>query len=419
MSRARPATSSETAGKRESMSRAADYSINGFLYQFNKSLIEILGSAQDDVIALEGTVEDIEVHSASGMTATQCKYHEAAESFAPSSIYKPVLQMMEHFRANPQAQVRYVLFCHYPDMHDAPERTVLRQYAKESLESKNLDLKKLVTGLNGNVDIDGFLGQFSMAVGPKLDTLAAQACAALEINGIPKGDIDTLAYPNAIQLIAVISAKHNPADRKITKREFIERLRKIRKTAISRWTMALRTRKQLLDTRRKQLKAHLDLNARLRYFVIETGTLEDFEVAFVLFVKDFIGKYHFKQSHIGTPLFCLSVTKDKLNDIESRLYKAGIKTSTGYRGGEFEESDFFREPLCKSAKGQTEREFHLRLLRSEDHLVLLNSQRCDDLFILGEPDISLLKTEDVNVEHLAITSFKEVEYLMGVGNVYE
>lgn len=43
------------------MSRAADYTIQGFLYQFNKTALVILGAQDDDAITLEGIVEDIEV----------------------------------------------------------------------------------------------------------------------------------------------------------------------------------------------------------------------------------------------------------------------------------------------------------------------------------------------------------------------
>jgi len=43
------------------MSRAADYTIKGFLYQFNKTLIEILDSTEDCVVTIEGIVEDVEI----------------------------------------------------------------------------------------------------------------------------------------------------------------------------------------------------------------------------------------------------------------------------------------------------------------------------------------------------------------------
>jgi len=92
----------------------------------------------------------------------------------------------------------------------------------------------------------------------RFDDLVTQVNTALRINGIPDGDIDTLAYPNALNMIAGLSVRHDPTERAITKRQFLEALKSIRKTAISRWTMALRTRKQLLDARRKQMKTQLD-----------------------------------------------------------------------------------------------------------------------------------------------------------------
>jgi len=95
---------------------------------------------------------------------------------------------------------------------------------------------------------------FSMQVGPAFDDLVTQVCAALKENGIPEGEIDTLAYPNAINMVAGISVKHDPAERTTTRLKFIEILKSIRKTAISRWTMALKTRKQCLQPDVRSLK---------------------------------------------------------------------------------------------------------------------------------------------------------------------
>jgi len=91
------------------MSRSADYTIQGFLYQFNKTALEILKSHGDDIITIEGIVEDIEIESSVSTTAIQCKYHEASKSFKPSMLYKPLLQMLKHFGEYPNANVRYVL----------------------------------------------------------------------------------------------------------------------------------------------------------------------------------------------------------------------------------------------------------------------------------------------------------------------
>jgi hypothetical protein len=119
-------------------------------------------------------------------------------------------------------------------------------------------------------------------------------------------------------------------------------------------------------------------------------------------------------------VLCLRTSKEDFLNIQRRLYAKGIISTVGYVGDHFEESRFFRDPLThKGTGGAVQREFSLRLLRWEDHGPLLNNRKCDDLFIIGGPSCDSLNTVDVNVEHLAATSLKEVKYVMGVSNVYE
>lgn len=402
------------------MSRAADYTIKGFLYQFNKTLLEILNSQEDSIITVEGIVEDVEIVTPAMMTAIQCKYHEASETFKPSGIFKPLLQMMDHFHANAGANIRYILFAHYPSVKGMAQPTVGKPELQAALDSKNKDFQAYIATLRGNVDLDAFLARFAMEFAATFDDLVTQVSAALKTNGIPDGDIDTLAYPNAINMIAGISVKHDPTERNITKRQFLEALKSIRKTAISRWTMALRTRKQLLDARRKQIKTHLDKNSRLRYFVVDAKTLDDYEEEIVLFVGDYLDKYHFKTAHISTPVLCLCTSREDFLSVQYRLFTKGIISTDGYIGEHFEESRFFRDPFTRKGAGSAvKREFSLRMLRWEDHGEMLNNRKCDDLFIIGEPGCDSLNTADVNVEYLAATSLKEVKYVMGVSNVYE
>jgi hypothetical protein len=259
-----------------------------------------------------------------------------------------------------------------------------------------------------------------MEFGPSYDDLITQVGQELEANGIPADDIETLAYPNTIHIIATLSIKHDAAARQITRKLFLAQLKSIRTTAISRWTLALKMRKKLLEARRKQLKDHLAKNARLRYFVVDPSSIEDYETEIVLFVIDFIDKYHFKPAHISTPVLCLSVTRSEVQDIQHRLYATGIVATDGYVGTHFEELFFFREPLSsKATGGKVKREFALRILSWEDHGKVLNNRKCDDLFIIGDPDCEFLDTVDVNVELVAGATMMEIKYIMGVSNVYE
>jgi hypothetical protein len=402
------------------MSRAADYTIQGFLYQFNKTLLEILKSSDEAEIIVEGIIEDIDVVASTGLTAIQCKYHEAKEKFTISAIFKPLLQMMQHFHDNnKQADISYVLFAHFPTLHN--DYTVSKADLEAALSSKNENLKKYSDALNGQVDLDQFLSKFSMQLGPTWDEMVNSVHEELIAAGIPRSDVDTLAYPNAIQTIANLSIKHEPSLRRITKIMLLSELAKIKSTAISRWTLALKTRKQIVEARRKQLKAHFDINARLRYFIVNCAKLEDFDINIVSFVCDFLTKYHFKVVHIFTPILCLDTTEEIFRDIQIRLYKKGIISTDGYVGLQFEESAFFRQPIVQHGRGinNFRREFDIRLLRWETNGVVMEHQKADDLFILGENRYTKLDTKDVCTEVLESTSVKEIAFITGVTQVYE
>lgn len=229
------------------MGRSADYTIQGFLYQFNQTLSELLKAADDAEITIEGIVEDIEVATFAGTKAIQCKYHETKDKFTISILYNPLLQMMKHFKSNPGAKITYHLFAHFPDN---PAIDISVANLQSALDSKNKDLKELITETSG-VDLDGFLKVFFLQVTQKYDDLLAENAEQLEDLGFSKGEVETLFYPNAIQIIADLSIKHDVVQRRITKKEFLETLKRVRSTAVSQWTLSLKTRQKILETRRK------------------------------------------------------------------------------------------------------------------------------------------------------------------------
>jgi len=401
------------------MSRAADYTIKGFLYQFNKSVLTILNAEESTTVNIEGVIEDIEVVTPTITTGIQCKYHETSAGFTSSAIFKPLLQMLGHFATHTTIEIEYVIFAHFPGIKATPPVVGITE-CKAALNSKDKALEKFIKAIPKNINLDGFLKKFKLQFGPSYDELVVQVSNALEVNGFPSGEIETLAYPNAIHIVAGISILHDPAERQITRKQFLDRLSDIRTTAISRWTMALSTRKKLLEARRKQLKVHLDKNSRLRYIVIDPKGFDDYNTEIVLFISEFICKYHFKPAHISTPVFCICASREDVQDIQHRLYLKGIIATDGYVGANFEESFFFRDPFsAKGSGGSFHREFAIRLTSWIDHYNVLNNRKCDDLFILGEPDYKTLDTIDVNVECLAGASIKEIKFIIGVSNVYE
>jgi hypothetical protein len=402
------------------MSRTADYTIQGFLYQFNKTLLEILSSPDDAVITIEGIVEDIDIENCSMLTAIQCKYHET-QKYTPGKIYKPLIQMMHHFYRHPEKNTKYILFAHFYAEGHLSKLPVTKETLEEALQSNDSRFASQLSDLRGNVDVDMFLENFSAPVGPPFDTLVQAVHDALKENGLSE-DIDTLFYPNAIHIISALSSKHDVDSRKTTRKDFLEVLREIRKLTISRWTLASKTRRQILAAKRKELKLNLDKNARRRYFVFHINSLKEDDMAseVVLFAQEYCEKYHFKPTHIHPPVLCLETEKEEIfKDIQSRIHKKGIISTDGYSGNYFDEQYFLRQPMKRKKDRNTfDPEFSLRML-SWKHVSILNDHKADDLFILGESSHNDWDNQDVNIESLASQSIKEIKYILGISDVYE
>ena len=145
------------------MSRTADYSIQGFIYQFVVTfhkLLQITDSSSE--ITIEGPVEDIDLATPTGIEAIQCKYHETKDKFTLSSIYKPVLQMMNHYFKDSSKNTRYRLYAHFPNELVGSKKVLTSTEITQILDSKAKEYQTLISDLKGFFDVTGFLSKFEM-----------------------------------------------------------------------------------------------------------------------------------------------------------------------------------------------------------------------------------------------------------------
>jgi hypothetical protein len=118
------------------MTREADYTIKGFIYQFNKTLEQVLSEPSGTEITVEGIIEDIDVVSAELTKAIQCKYHETKEKYKLSDISKPILQMLVHYANNKDKDIQYILYAHFSDETEG-EKTISKSDIETILKSKD------------------------------------------------------------------------------------------------------------------------------------------------------------------------------------------------------------------------------------------------------------------------------------------
>ena len=119
------------------MGRIADSTIKGFMYQFNRTLNEILSSS-NEVIMVEGIVEDIDKVSDEQITAIQCKYHGEVEKFQWSKVYKPILQMLKTYTEQKNSHISFILYAFFPS-EQTGEKKVPKDEIHKALNTKNIE----------------------------------------------------------------------------------------------------------------------------------------------------------------------------------------------------------------------------------------------------------------------------------------
>lgn len=402
------------------MSRTAESTIKGFLYQFHKSINEILQLENGEVITLEGIIEDIDLEGNDGAyTAIQCKYHEAVEEFTLSLIYKPLLQMADSFCNGTHNIKSYILYVHVSDS-DQKSRKISLEELNLALESTNKSLLPIIAKIKEDFDKNEFLKKVSLVFGPTLDELAEEIKGRLREIKIVNADIDNILYPNCVNYIANLSCKSDVNDRKIDRKNLEGFLSSANKTAITKWTLALKDKKQLLQEKKKQLFHHLSQNARERCFYFKSQQLEDFDAGFIIFIDNYLRKYHHKPAHIMTPIFAIECDAQELSDIQYRLYQKNIKANIGYIGTKFVLGDFYRDPICRGSRSTvSEREFSLRLISTKINGEALNTRKVNDLFIIGNDIPRGIDISDIETNILGVSKISELEFILNLRGHYE
>ena len=400
------------------MARTADYTIKGFLYQFLLTLQTLLEGEENIPITIEGVNEDIEAATPIGLKAIQCKYHESKSKFQLSDIYKPVLQMLVHYKKNPNAKISYILHCYFPNEDIGSSKSLTESEIKLILETQNKEYAQYIRELEGDIDLVSFVNKFQLKYGFSYEDTQIIVKELLAKEGFVKEDIEDLFLPNAIQSIAEISILHDDKIRTITKKTFLDNLKEKKSTAISRWTIELISKEKILKKRREQLKNTLGPNSRERCLLLDADYITDFENVIITFICDFLAKYNFKITLHNPPLFCIKTSSGTLIDnIWERLHKKNILVERGRIGSEININQLMREPQRKmKPKGWIE--FNMRLCDCDKELPqIIPVASFDDLIVISD-DIQLLdyNLNDCNIEILQISVINEIRYLLNLSN---
>jgi hypothetical protein len=259
--------------------RSAVDTIRGYFYQFDHSILRVLQlSNPGDSIAVE-CIEDVDIYTATEITAVQCKYYFGTEY--NHSVIKPAVRyMLSHFKAirdEGKQVVRYSLCGHFnAGQHKLTlpidvaflkqhfltfsERKVERRHHDE-LGLRDADLAEFLSVLDVDINAASFENQFAQVI-RELQT--AYGCTPFTA--------EYFYYNNALALMRELSIQPLPANRAITKRAFLERS-DTSSVLFNEWFVRKKGEKAHFAALRKEYFTGLNLSPFERFFLVEVDPI--------------------------------------------------------------------------------------------------------------------------------------------------
>ncbi|MBU2953665.1 DUF4297 family anti-phage-associated protein [Marinobacter sp. F3R08] len=255
--------------------RSAVDTIRGYFYQFDYSILKVVQlSKLDDSIAVE-CIEDVDIRTATEVTAVQCKYYSGTE-YNHSVIKPAVMLMLTHFKAirdDGKPVVRYMLCGHYGSGHHKLALPIdvafLKQhfltYSEKKVEHRHheelglsdADLAEFLSVLEIDINAASFEDQFEQVI---LELQAAFNCTRFTA--------EYFYYNNALALMRELSIQPLQADRTITKRTLLERS-DTSGVLFNEWFVRKKGERAHFAALRKQYFSDLNQSPFERFFLIE------------------------------------------------------------------------------------------------------------------------------------------------------
>lgn len=422
--------------------RQADSTIRGYLYQFNKSIYEILQLNDDEEIILEGVIEDIDIQSPTSTTTIQCKYHED-KKYLISGVATPILEMLCHYYECHALgkSVSYILYAYYEENTDSVTMDAFADFLNTT-KDKDIQIKyfhriytipddKMLAiaikpqkkkvekqalldyykdhrdSLALKVSIEDFWARFRYEPAEQFDVLKENIMSQFEAIV----DIDTartLYYPNSFSFVANCSAKSDVSERIVSKAQLLAYLSTQKSVLLNRWTLAAMDQEKVLKDKKKYLSGYFAGNTDIRAFVFSDEFLEANKDKILPFLIEYLNKY-FKKPHLHRqPIFIFGNNHSALQQsVLLGLYQYQKPVNYGTIGECFSEDSFINNTNCSpsfTCKITLEKNISANLL-----------ERCqvNQLYIIGKME-DKFNSPNYFVEMLDVENVNALRYLVGL-----
>lgn len=403
--------------------RQAIDTIRGYLYQFDNTILQILNHKDENAIFTVEGIEDIDIEQIGSETvAIQCKYYEKS-AFTPSKIKDAVVWMVKDFSKRVQEGkelIQYKLFGHYKSGQDKIQYPIDITYLKDSfLTSKTQERKdepSVTTKIHEELGLNDenlalFISKLTLNIdGLTLDEQHASIRKKLiELNVCGNGDTEFF-YAKSLYIIRNLAKNQSEIDRKITKKEFIDQLKKSRKMIFDYWYLE----KVSLDKYCKSIRKRYFNDSQSKYnrfFLIDVVGIERFELKNLL--KSISRKWSNLTGVRQVKRFCPFIYLHNINsgdliNLKKELIIDGFFIEDGhyYKDSDFDAELLLREVVEHDSPYRT----HLKIINELNDFEVLKNKGIPNKYVYQfyakEPFLKIDESYDIY--------FKNLECLKGI-----
>jgi len=404
-------------------SRDASATIQGYLFQFDATILSLCSIAEDAIIDIEG-IEDFDVVSSDIKELFQCKYYEATR-LTSATIRDGILPMLKGFLKLPQTERprrRFHLYGYFRDSARGdtcldPERLKTALTHREAVKNGQTmrfvahDLQKELQATDD--DIKSFANQLTIHVTGKAEDHRRETMAALQrLCGLSATEIELYTYPTARTLISSIACNANPSERRLSKIEFISRISPS-KALFNHWSLREHGETAYCSRIRSEYFSHRNIDAIHRIFILDARLAsENAEIQSLCHAIRAKWSSHAmrrkpdKERYVPI-LFIRNLAPERMVDLKGSLHQDGVRFVDGYPflGSTFTVDNFLTPQTF-------ENNLSLRLLSSQEELSktlsAIRTERIVYDFYSSSPADSLPNSKWISVPVKSIGSIEKI-----------
>jgi hypothetical protein len=340
--------------------RSAVDTIRGYFYQFDLSILCVLQlRSPDDSVEIECT-EDIDIRTATDVTATQCKYYAKTE-YNHSVIKDAVKHMVAHFKeslAGTKPKVAYSIRGHYASGQEKLDGGIDVDFLKKHFltysegkgPAKATRYHHTELGLS-DADLGEFLKRITIDLRAKdFDEQYREVLGAIRsIFGGTPFTAEYFYYNNALAVIRELSIKAAPAGRKITKKEFLARI-DTSTVLFNEWFVEKKGKKAHLAALRKEYFTEFNVSPYERFFLVEVDAgsyvRSDLKAIFFELSRKWAKLSAREPAPFCPYIYVQGVSDDELLALKRELSTEGFKFIDGH---DFQGADFSTHSITQKA----------------------------------------------------------------------